>query len=68
MGFLVSGFSYVHRKQVQIKLGDPVGAIEAAVELMGEGDKDVVITDSEGRVHTSASFAGLLPSREFDNG
>jgi hypothetical protein len=62
MNYRVTGYSYLHKKHVVKNFVDPVDAGVAAIELMGEGDKDVMVVGPDGTVHT-CPFVTLVPKR-----
>ena len=54
------GLRYVHRMQIVTAFAAPVDAAVAAIELVGEGDKDVSVKTPDGAVHR-LPFDKLLP-------
>jgi hypothetical protein len=45
---------------LSLKPGSAAAAIKKAIELLGDGCRDVCITDPEGRVHGQADFDQLF--------
>jgi hypothetical protein len=66
MGYKVTGYSYLHKKRVVKSFADPVDAAVAAIELMGEGDKDVTVLGPDEVIHASP-FGTLIPKRGYAN-
>jgi hypothetical protein len=57
MSFIITGTDSAGA--VSLKRDTAAAAIKKAVELMGDGCRDVCITDPDGRVHSHAEFDQL---------
>jgi hypothetical protein len=51
---------------LSLKRDSAAAAIKKAVELIGDGCREVCITDPDGRIHRHAEFDQLLPARRHD--